>query len=61
MRARWPGARKARTQCRVQMQLAREACARYRDTGDPIYLDIARVHRMTARNFHRNAWRGPKP
>ncbi len=60
MARKWAGERKARENSRRFMTEARDARRRYLETGDPVYKEIARVHRMTARAFRRNAWRGPK-
>lgn len=53
----WPGQRRALLESERQLKLAREAVAAARATNDKIYLDIARVHIRTARNFRRNVWK----
>lgn len=42
------------------MKYARDACASFDRTRDPIYLEIAAIHCRTARIYNRNAWRGPR-
>lgn len=53
----WPGQRRAQLEAERQLKLAREAVAAAYATNDRIYLDIARVHIRTARNFRRNSWK----
>lgn len=59
MASTWTGYRQAVKMRRHHMKEARDCAAKGRETGDPRYWEMARIHVRTARAFNRHAWKGP--